>query len=239
MFHIKIAEVIVEINNKYEEVYNRCKEYAVSVNSQPDICITATNDEINAGKKWFLAYENRIVSDSYAEFSQIHHNIYAQLPFFDAFWMHAVAVSMQGSCYAFTAPGGYGKSTHGKLWVERWPQQAQIINGDNPIIRRQNGSFFAYGTPFCGKEGYNVNIGRPLRGLCYLQHGTHNSIRKMDRSIAYSQLLRDSFAYVTDKNAEHLMTLLEEFVATVSVYQLTCNQEIEAAEVAYEGMRNG
>ena len=35
------------------------------------------------------------------------------------------------------------------------------------------------------------------------------------------------------------MELLQQFTEAVPVYVLTCNQDVEAARVAYEGMKHG
>ena len=99
---------------------------------------------------------------------------------FDALWLHSAVMEMDGEGYAVTAPSGYGKTTHARLWLKAFPGKARIINGDNPIVRKEGEGFMAYGTPFCGKEGYQVNIGVPLKGFCYLKHGEANSIRRLD-----------------------------------------------------------
>lgn len=239
VFQIEIAGLTVQIDNKYDEVYEHCIGYILPENREPDICVEATEEYIAAGREWLLKYDNTVASDSYAEFSQIHHNIYPRLPLFDAFWLHAVAIEIDGACYALTAPSGYGKSTQAALWTGRWPGRARIINGDNPIIRRRNGVYYAYGTPFCGKEGYNINTHSPLRGVCYLRRGEKNSIERLDPCVAYGRLLHDSAEFIGPDDMRALATVLADFAAAVPVYRLICNQEPEAAEVAYEGMKHG
>ena len=195
--------------------------------------------EIAAGQAWFLQHEHAEIGEDEAEFSRAPFTIYPRLPAFDAFWMHAVLIEMDGAGYAITAPSGYGKSTQGRLWLKAFPDQARIINGDNPIIRREGHEFIAYGTPFCGKEGYQVNIGVPLKGFCYLKHGETNFIRRMDSTVAFAQLLREYQCRFTAEYQERHMELLQQFVETVPVYVLTCNLDGQAPIVAYEGMKHG
>ena len=138
-----------------------------------------------------------------------------------------------------TAPSGYGKTTQARLWLKVFPDRARIINGDNPIVRKDGDGFVAYGTPFCGKEGYQVNTSVPLKGLCYLKHGETNAIQRMDSSLAFAQLLREYQHRFTPENQEKYMEMLQQFVENVPIYVLTCNLDGQAPIVAYEGMKHG
>lgn len=138
-----------------------------------------------------------------------------------------------GAAYAFTAPSGYGKTTHARLWLEAFGPEARIINGDHPLIRCQNGEFIAYDTPFCGKEGYNVNTGVPLRGICYLTHSQDNRIRPMAHSMALAQLFYDT-CFAKDTVGQYL-SFITQLVEHIPVYQLYCNTD--ADRVAYLGMQ--
>lgn len=241
MFYIEIAELLVQVNNRYEEILSHCQPYLVSVSRKPDLIMEVDEREIASGQKWFREYEHAEISPAEAEFSRAPYMIYPQLPPFDAFWLHAVVIQMGDACYGLTAPSGYGKTTNARLWLQAYPHQARIINGDNPIIRRKGEDFFAYGTPFCGKEGYQVNTGVPLKGFCYLRHGEENAIRRMDKAVAFAQLLRDyqgQFRFYPQYREKYIQ-LLQDFAETVPIYVLTCNRQAEAARVAYEGMKHG
>ena len=113
---------------------------------------------------------------------------------------------------------------------------ARIINGDNPIIRLRDGVFYAYGTPFCGKEGYNVNTGAPLKGICYLQRSGENRIERMEPYMAFGQLMHEYEVYA-QQQMEKATRVCNQLVEEVPVYRLFCNKEIDAARVAFEGMR--
>jgi len=176
------------------------------------------------------------VSEAVAEYFCTAMRMNNFLPDVDAICLHATAVEYRGHAYLFTAPSGYGKTTHARLWVKAFAPEARIINGDHPIVRWRNGMFYAYGTPFCGKEGYNVNIGVPVRGICYLTHSETNRIWPMDPAVAFAQFFYDT--YPKEENTEKHMALLTRLVEHVPVYQLYCNQDEEAARVAYQGMQH-
>lgn len=239
MFYIEIAKLLVQVNNHYELIRQHCQPYLVEPYREPDLVMEADEKEIAFGKAWFLQHEHTEITDAESEFSRAPFSIYSKLPAFGAMWLHSVLLEMDGEGYAITAPSGYGKSTQGQLWLKAFPDRARIINGDNPIVRKEGEGFVAYGTPFCGKEGYQVNIGVPLKGFCYLKHGETNSIRRMDSTVAFAQLLREYQCRFTAEYQERHMELLQHFAETVPVYVLTCNLDGQAPIVAYEGMKHG
>lgn len=239
MFYIEIAKLLVQVNNHYELIRQHCQPYLVEPYREPDLVMEADEKEIAFGKAWFLQHEHTEITDAASEFSRAPYTIYPQLPQFDALWLHSAVMEMDGEGYAVTAPSGYGKTTHARLWLKAFPGKARIINGDNPIFRKENEDFMAYGTPFCGKEGYQVNIGVPLKGFCYLKHGETNSIRRLEPSLAFGQLMREYQGRFTQQNQEKYIELLQHFAEKVPIYVLTCNMDAEAAVVAYEGMKHG
>lgn len=239
MFYIEIAKLLIQVNNHYELIRQHCQPYLVEPYREPDLVMEADEKEIAFGKAWFLQHEHTEITDAESEFSRAPFSIYSKLPAFGAMWLHSVLLEMDGEGYAITAPSGYGKSTQGQLWLKAFPDRARIINGDNPIVRKEGEGFVAYGTPFCGKEGYQVNIGVPLKGFCYLKHGETNSIRRMDSTVAFAQLLREYQCRFTAEYQERHMELLQQFVETVPIYVLTCNLDGQAPIVAYEGMKHG
>ena len=240
MFFMRVAELLVQLDNWEEQIQEKCAAYLVEEGGRPDIVLRTDDTDIAKGMQ--ILWLNKGETDptpGEAEIAVFDSKFYPLLPAFGAKWFHATLVELEGYGYAFTAPSGYGKTTHARLWLKHFGDKARIINGDNPIIRRRDEKFYGYGTPFCGEEGYNVNTAVPLRGLCYLNHGEHNVIRRMDPAVAFGQLLREYSWQITERSKERYMELLQDFVEKVPVYQLTCNMDEEAAQVAYEGMRNG
>ena len=156
---------------------------------------------------------------------------------FDAFLLHAAVIAVDGEAYAFLAPSGTGKSTHICLWLDKFGNRAQVVNGDKPILRFIDGILYACGTPWCGKEGLENNIMRPLKTLCFLEQSPNNSIRRLSLSevidrIFYQLLLPDD-----EDDFDYYMSLLDKMLAMVDCYLLQCNREPEAAELSYETMR--
>ena len=91
MFCIKIAGIVVRIDNKYPLTEKICKDY-ISETESYDFSVCASDAEISS--EIIAAYElyGRKISMPYAESSCIYRRICLALPSFDAFVFHASAV---------------------------------------------------------------------------------------------------------------------------------------------------
>ncbi len=176
------------------------------------------------------------------------------LPAFDAFVMHGSVVEVDGGAYAFSAESGTGKTTHTRYWKEVLKNRVSVINGDKPILRAKNpgrkyevGSrrceacnggnpsdvLLAYGTPWCGKEGWNTNTCAPLKALCLLERGEKNEIFPIDAFEHLGELM-GHFHLPGNGQVDmlKLMQLIDRMVNIVPVYRLRCTNDISAAETA-------
>ncbi|MCD8155640.1 MAG: hypothetical protein LUF78_13330 [Clostridiales bacterium] len=241
MFCIEIAGLLVEIDNRYEKIKTQCKDYIVEADQEPDIRVATTDKMLEPLVQWWQEKDPQHLSMEDLEIYALHGRIYPWLPQYDAAWMHASAVEVDGKGYAFTAPSGYGKTTQSKLWLEYFGKRARIINGDNPIIRFMDGDCYICGTPFGGSEGYQCNKKIPLVGICYLNHSERNRITRMEPEMAFSQIIQSNYDHrmFYPENLKPLMEIWERIVEHVSIWQLYCNRSFEAVEVAYRGMNEG
>lgn len=236
MFKIRAAGILMQINNRYEYIRDKCADYIVYEDNEPDIIMEPSEERIHFSIDYKWRYDQERISVPEAEYDAAPYTIYHLLPRFDAFWLHAAVVEMDGKAYAFSAAPGCGKSTHVNLWKKVFGDKVRIINGDNPIIRLHDGVFYAYGTPFCGKEGYQVNTGVPLKGICFLKRSSENRIQRAEPISAYIRLLRDNYNITPETQNMH-MKLYEQLIEQVPVYLLQCNMKEDAALVAWEGMK--
>ena len=198
--------------------------------------MTVTNDRIE--QEIALAQGKNKPTPGYAEGICAYREIAMQLPRFSAFVFHAAVVEHKGEAYAFSAQSGTGKTTHVRLWLKLY-EDAVVINGDKPIFRFVGDKLFAYGTPWCGKEGMQTNRRSPLKALCFLERAPENSIRLIDDSSAVQRLF--SQIVMPNGRLETLLflDLLDRTVKTLPTYLLSCNMQDEAAVVALNGMSKG
>ncbi len=168
------------------------------------------------------------------EEDMIYRRIAYLLPRYDAFLLHGCAVGLDGRGYVFSGRSGVGKSTHVSLWLERFPE-AKIINGDKPIIMKQNGQWLVCGSPWQGKENLGCPMSLPLQGICHLTRGETNTIaptKKVSDWLFNSVLLPEE-----KEDSKRLFSLLNEMTASVPLYRMTVNNfASDAVTVSHQGL---
>lgn len=234
MFCIRMADLVFGIDNKYEYVKKLCRDYVVE-SDKPCMTVSVTDEQIKAE----MEISEFAVNPAYAEGVCVYRNICEHLPErFGAFLMHCAVIEYEGEGYAFAAQSGTGKSTHIALWQKRFGENVRIINGDKPIMRFCGDRLFAYGTPWCGKEGYSSNASVPIKAICFIERATENSIRKISASDALTRIFHQILTPDTAEGIDALFPLIDRMLGEIPCYVLGCNISEEAAEVAYDGMNN-
>lgn len=153
----------------------------------------------------------------------------------DALLFHGCAVALGGRAYLFAAPSGVGKSTHASHWLRLFPQ-AHILNGDKPFLRVIDGTVFACGTPWRGKERLGVNEMLPLRAICFLRRGSGNRIAPLAFREALAPMLRQVCKPAGPDGILKTLRLCEKIAAGVSFYDLECTADPESAKVSSGAM---
>lgn len=156
---------------------------------------------------------------------------------FDGFQLHASAVMLDGKAYLFSAPSGTGKSTHTEKWCRLFG--AQIINDDKPTLRRTDGVWTVYGTPWSGKNDLSCPVGVPLGGIAFLERGSVNKIGKISPMEAVPAILRECLQFSHKGCAQRQLELVDLLLREAPIYRLACRNDDEAAMVSCEAMKNG
>jgi hypothetical protein len=156
---------------------------------------------------------------------------------FDTVLFHGSAVAVDGEVYLFTARSGVGKSTHTRLWRERFGERAVMVNDDKPLIKISDSGVLVYGTPWNGKHRLGTNIRLPLRALCMLERGEKNSVMPADARDNFHKILAQTCRPSDVSATAKTLGLVDDLLKKVPLYKLSCNMELAAAEVAYNGMR--
>ena len=225
----KIADLYVEIPEA-GGLAPLLGDYATRESTVADIVIKA--EEYDASRWPDLAPELVPYMDSGLAF-------YIHLYKHDGMMLHSSAIELDNRAYLFSGPSGMGKSTHTRLWQQEFPA-ARIFNDDKPALRQLNGEWYAYGTPWCGKDGININMKVPLAGICFLRRGQENSIRRLPPVEATAAILSQTNSRLfTQHGIDNMMTVIERLVLDVPIYELKCLPERSAAHLSYEAMRGG
>lgn len=172
--------------------------------------------------------------DVYEEYASLARSFYEQLLGFDGFLLHSSAVEIGGKAVAFSAPSGTGKSTHASFW--RKILGATVINDDKPAIRSIDGVFCACGTPFSGKTDQNVPICVPLHAVVFLKRAPQTSVRRLSTQEALFLLLGQTLRPSDSVRYNVLLTLIEDMLNQVSVYEAGVPLDEHSAKDVYNAV---
>lgn len=237
----RIADTNIKITSLFDDVHILCKNYltegiadfSVST-SLSDIAIEREKSEMEDELE---GVPKRNYFDNYLEELAVYRKIAEQMVLRDTILFHGSAIAVDGEAYLFIAKSGTGKSTHTRLWRNYFGSRAVMVNDDKPLIRVADTGAIVYGTPWDGKHHLSNNISVPLRAICILERAEDNRIRKISVSEAYTMLLQQVYRPATREATMKTLVLIDKLSTSVGLYRLGCNMNIEAAEVAYTGMR--
>lgn len=156
---------------------------------------------------------------------------------YNGLMLHASAAALGGRAYLFSGPCGRGKSTHTRLWQQTFGEAVQVFNDDKPALRRLDGRWYAYGTPWCGKDGINLNQKWPLGGICFLEKSQENRIRRLPAAEALPLILAQTTYRLQPYSMELLLASLDSLLREIPVFLLENRPEEAAARLSFETMR--
>ena len=227
---IKVADLVVEADFYYDFMLSRLGAYHCGDDEAADITI-------NISEQFYKNKHSQNPQMTLGECECLWSGgcFYEQLTRFGGVMLHASCVEYDGKAYLFSARSGTGKSTHTHLWLEHL-QGSRIINDDKPAIRCIDGVYYAYGTPWSGKNDESVNVGVPIAGIAFLSRG-ENAIKPM-APIKALKLFMDQTVRPSDKALmSNMLDCLNGILTNIPVYELSCDMSKEAVITAYEGMK--
>ena len=233
---IRLADFNILIHAQYTYVVEQCEGYLTTqplTEKTADLVVEASIEELEAEKEKNPPY----MPIGYMESICIYRAICRKLPLLGAMLLHSAVISDGEHGYAFTANSGVGKTTHIKLWQQAFGDEIAIVNGDKPIIRKKDGKWYAYGTPWCGKEGWNINTSVPLTAICFLRRGEKNTIAPLKVDTALGDIMPQLL--IPDDAAALMATLdlLDGVLTDIPLYELHCTISEEAARIARAAMK--
>lgn len=220
----KIAELIVDLPEA-GGMAPRCQAYLYDGDEEPDV---AFQPRKYRPPNWPSVDKNQeIYLDACLQF-------YAEIVYHNGMMLHSSAVTLDNRAYLFSAPGGTGKSTHTKLWQQNFGEAAQILNDDKPALRKMDGKWYAYGTPWSGKFSINQNRKVPLAGICFIKRGAQNEIRRLSQMEAINRIISQTRRiFYEPERVEKMLENVEMLTNDVPIFELHCNMDPEAAMLSY------
>lgn len=226
-----IAGLRICINNRCQYTTRFCEKYlSADQNSPYDVYATVTNEEF---------YEEKAQSgnfpDGYIENICLYRAICRQLPQLNRMLLHAAVLEYEGKGYAFLGRSGTGKSTHTGLWLKHLVG-SKIVNGDKPILSKDEEGFKAHGTPWMGKEGLGYKSSVPLCGLCFLEQAKTNEIVRLTPNEAANRIFAQILLPEDEENVAKTLELTDALVSQVPAYLLKCDISEQAVQTSFEAL---
>lgn len=241
---ILLCDTVFKIDNIYLYVESYCKDYLYQGSRDVEFTLTITFDDIEFEREKSRqedikeGIEVREFSNEYLETIAVYRKICRYLLEKDILLFHGSVISVDGVGYLFTAKSGTGKSTHTRYWREYFKDRAVMVNDDKPLLKIKEGKVNVYGTPWDGKHRLSTNTCVPLKAICILDRGSENRICKIDKKEAYTMLIQQVNRPVGDALAmTKTLNLVDQLSESVDLYSMYCTMNIDAARVAYEGMK--
>lgn len=233
-FRIKLAERVFRLRTLWPDTRRMSSDYLTD--ETPDFEVETDEEDIVFEQEMSLQEQPGVFyPPGYLETLAVYRRIAERLSEDACILMHGAAAAVDGEAYLFTARSGVGKTTHIRLWQERFGDRLTVVNGDKPILRLKDGRVYVCGTPWSGKEGLNTNVILPLKAICRLERGRENTIRELGFSEILPVLLEQSYPPV-GRAGRRVLDFWTEAAKSLSFYSLHCGMEPEAAEVSWLGM---
>ena len=222
-----LADFNVEFKNPTVAFETFLKDY--KSDASPQVAFSITQQDIENVKNTANYTPNALQ----LEVTAFYDKLLAWLPLNDAMFLHASLIEVENQGVAFTALSGTGKSTHTLLWQKLLGDKMTIINGDKPIIRFVDGIPYGYGTPWNGKEHLGTNGRVPVKHICFIERSKTNSCKKINAKTALKNIFSQIFVPNDVMAATKTLELLNRLLNDCDIWQIKCNTDLEAAEVAY------
>lgn len=233
-FNIEIANIPIKIFSKHKYVYEQCYDYLTEKN--PFFSVSLSNEDI---LKEMTIANKKVKTESdekYLESTAIYRKICEKILDYDAFMMHSATVKLGDTAIAFIGKSGAGKTTQSMFWINEFG--AEYINGDKPVIRLIDGSFFAFGTPWCGKERLNNNTYAKLEFLVQVVKSDKNAVQELSSYDALPVVLKQVHLWDDEISLSKIMDMIDKLLESVKVLRLYCKNEPISAHVAFEKIFN-
>ena len=240
-FRMEIAGQVGEVRSLFDSTRDYCRKYLSEKEPAFLAEVKSADLEFEQADLRREAEEEgmrvRTFTDPFLERAAIQRKFAEFLFDKQVLMLHGSVVAVDGEGYLFTAKCGTGKSTHTRLWRQVFGERAVMVNDDKPFVRLEGEQVLVCGAPWSGKHGLEENITVPLKGICILERGTENRIRRIRPEEALPMLLHQSFCPEDPGKQETFRALTEELAARVPLWQMECTIDPKAPEIAWEAMR--
>ena len=143
---------------------------------------------------------------------------------------HGAAFRFRDKAYLFTGVSGVGKSTQLRNWMQGFPGEIGVINGDKPALScGAADTITVYPSPWNGKENMRGADAAPLAGIICLRQGPENKVVRGQLKDIVPFLYNRVFADVnTREDAERVGAFTEALIYSTPVFVMTNRGDMDS-----------
>ena len=129
--------------------------------------------------------------------------------------VHALGlVDQDSSGYLFLGHSGAGKSTTARLWMRQ--PGVRLLSDDRIILRRQNGVYRMYGTPWHGDAGVSSPATAPLSAIFFLEQAPSHQVVPISQPQAAAELFARAFLpHYVKSGIEFTLQFLDQLTRSI------------------------
>lgn len=111
-----------------------------------------------------------------------------------------------------------------------------MVNDDKPFLQLTDSGVILHGSPWSGKHGLDSNLAVSLKGLCILERGKENAIWPISPEEVLPMLQKQAYQPMDTEKEPQFINMVKTLSVSVPLWKMACNQDPEAAQIAFSAM---
>ncbi|WP_419169428.1 hypothetical protein [Negativibacillus massiliensis] len=241
-FWIQMAGIPMWVKPQNKELWYFFKKYRISPTKEDQkefqllmnekAPLITSQEEIEREDSFKEGHFSQVYLESLAIYRKICHLLLEK----NVLLFHCSALEIHGKAVLFTAKSGTGKSTHARLWRERFGKDVIMINDDKPLLKIGSDEVRVYGTPYAGKENLHTNRNAKVAAIVILHQAKKNHLEAVSAQKAYPLLLNQTYRRQDEIGMLQTMDLIGE-LARLPIYEFGCTISQDAVNMVYERLK--
>lgn len=227
---IRLGSCCLGVSFAHSELADRFKNFISQANHAVKI--------IECGEYEKKQYLNQFTSshwDAYAEFKCLLNLASDAMMFEDQLIFHSVSLLISNHVWLLSGPSGIGKSTQYRNLKQMYPDQVEIISGDNSVLSFDDYGVTVYPSPWNGKEDWGSMKTGKLAGIILLEQAKQNRITELVCSEAVIPVFQQINTYAkTSEQVYKLAGLEQRLLECIPVIKFENTGNPDSSKMLYE-----